>query len=133
MIKRNKQTEEMKGILHIQKQELTQQNKLHQLVKDRELQEMQKRIQNYHEDLQKEADQRSAKRNKEIAIMQESKDLYQRNCFLRKQMDQLETMKEDPRYLEQREMQERELSRKRSAERKALDNYYKQNIVLKRR
>lgn len=133
LIKRNRQNEEMKGMLHIQKQELTQQNKLHQLVKDKELQEMQRRIKSYNEDLQKEADQRNAKRNKEIAIMEESKELYQRNLFLRKQMEQLEAMKEDPKYLEDREMQERELSRKRSAERKVLDHYYKQNMVQKRR
>lgn len=132
-INRYRKTEEMRGVLNKQQIELQEQKRLEKLEKERELEEMRIRMKLYQQDLRKEAEKQNAKRHMEIEIMKESKDLYQRNQVFRKRMDQLETMKEQPTYLESKEKQERELSHKRNVERKALDTIYKQNIELNKR
>jgi len=67
---------------------------------------MQNRIQSYQQDLIKEAEKSQNKKNREKAIMVESKDLHQRNIILRKKRDLEETLKESPKYLIDRELKE---------------------------
>lgn len=132
-IRRYRQTEEMKGVLSKQKIEHNEQKRLQDAIRAQEYMDMQGRIRSYQEELRNEARQRSDKRNKEVAIMEESKSLHQRNLLIRKHIDTLDNMKESPKYLEQREQQEKELRRKRSLERKQLDFHYKQNIAQSKR
>lgn len=65
--------------------------------------------------------------------MKESKDLYQANLMTRKKQESIENLKEDPRFLEQREQQERELSNKRNSERKMIDEYHIRHIENKQK
>lgn len=89
---------------------------------------MKVKMKDYQKDIQKEVEQMRKKRNKEQQIMKESKDLYQLNLINRLQQEQYDNLKETSKYLDDREQQERNLSNKRSSDRKKLDVYYKQNI-----
>jgi hypothetical protein len=120
----------MRGVLYKQKFELREQKQLQKLAKEKDYSEMQNRIKEYQEEVQNELDQRMKKRNWEIEIMVESKDMHTRNTQLKKQLEKIETQKESPKYLEQREQQERDLSTKRNSDRKALNSYYKQSMHL---
>jgi hypothetical protein len=55
--------------------------------------------------------------------MKENEDLHYKNKIFKTQVEHRETMKESPKYLIQRDIQEQELSRKRSSDRKMLNNH----------
>ncbi|CAI2361560.1 unnamed protein product [Moneuplotes crassus] len=127
-IHRYRKTEEMRGVLNRQKEEKLAREALQQQNTKKELLEMQDKIKHYQEELKTEAKRRSYKKSQEKGFMEESKNLYQLNKKLHKELDRMETMKENPKYLVNRDQQERKLSHKRSYARKALDSYYLSQI-----
>lgn len=108
-IVRYRKREEMRGILNKQKFEIKEQQKLKKLEQKSDFDEMQRRIKEYQQELKNEAERKFRKREHEIEIMKEGRDLYQRNLSNRRKLDQIETLKESPKYLEEREKQEQEL------------------------
>lgn len=94
---------------------------------------MQERLREYREDLNNEKAKRDHKRNLEISIMTESKTLHQNNKILRTKVEQHEIKREYPKYLIEREIEEQELVRKRSLDRRNLDANYKQTIEISKK
>jgi hypothetical protein len=89
---------------------------------------MQGKIWEYQEELDHEKVKKDEKRNYEVSIMKESKELHHKNRIYRSQAEHHETMKESPKYLIQRDIQEQELSRKRSSDRKMLNSHNAKTI-----